>query len=388
MRILHLADLHIGKQVNEFPMMEDQRYVLAGVLELIAECAVDALVLAGDLYDKAAPSAEAVALLDWFLSAVAERGVAVLAVAGNHDSAERVAYGSALLAKQGVYVSPVYDGHIEPVVLEDAHGPVAFWLIPFLRPAAVRPHFPDAEIRTYTDALRCAVDACAVDPTVRNVAVAHQFVTAGGAELVRSDSETVTVGGIDNVDAGVFAAFDYVALGHIHAPQQVGRPEMRYAGSPLAYSFSERAPKTAPLVTLGEKHDGSCAVDLELLPLEPLHALREIKGPLVELIAPEVVEAAPADDYLHVTLTDEEPPLDALAQLRAAYPNLMVLDVDNTRTRAAGAEGAVADVADEKTPLEHFRTFYELQNGRPLTPAQEKIVTAELNALEPGSEVA
>lgn len=386
MRILHLADLHIGKQLNEFPLMADQRHVLAGALELAAECQVDVLLLAGDLYDKAAPSAEAVALLDWFLSAASAQGLQVVAVAGNHDSAERVAYGASLLARQGVHVSPVYNGRIEPVVLADAHGPVAFWPIPFLRPAAVRPHFPDADIRTYTDALRCAVGACAVDPGMRNVAVAHQFVTAGGAEPVRSDSETVTVGGVDNVDAAVFDAFDYVALGHIHAPQQVGRPEARYAGSPLAYSFSERAPKTAPVVTLGEKRGGACAVELELMPLEPLHAMREIKGPLAELTAPEVVGAAPADDYLHVTLTDDEPPLDALAQLRAAYPNLMVLDFDNARTRAAGTEGAVADAAAEKTPLEHFRDFYELQNGKPLTPGQERIVAGELNALATGEE--
>ena len=385
MRLLHLADLHIGKQVNAFPMIEDQRHVLAQALRIIEERKVDALLLAGDLYDRAAPSAEAVAVLDWFLSAAADTGATVVAVAGNHDSAERVAYGGALMAKQGVHVSPVYDGSIEPVVLEDEHGAVHIWPIPFLRPATVRPFFPKAEISSYTDALACAVGACALNPEVRNVAVAHQFVTAEGAEVVRSDSETVTVGGVDNVDATVFDCFDYVALGHIHTPQQVGRPCARYAGSPLAYSFSERAPKSAVLVTLGEK--GS-EPSLELVPLEPLHALREIRGPLAQLTGDGVVAAAPADDYLHVTLTDDEPPADALARLRAAYPNLMVLDFDNARTRAAGAEGAAADLAQGKTPLEHFRDFYELMNGKPLTAAQDEIVGAALNALAPEGEEA
>ena len=385
MRLLHLADLHIGKQVNAFSLIEDQRHVLSQVLRIVRERDVDALLLAGDLYDRAAPSAEAVAVLDWFLSAAAEAGAQVVAVAGNHDSAERVAYGRALMAKQGVHVSPVYDGRIEPVVLEDGHGPVCFWPVPFLRPATVRPFFPDKEISSYTDALAAALGACALDPGVRNVAVAHQFVTAAGAEVLRSDSETVTVGGVDNVDAGVFDAFDYVALGHIHTPQQVGRPCARYAGSPLAYSFSERAPKTAPLVTLGEK---GAEPALELVPLEPLHALREIRGLLAELVSDDVVAAAPADDYLRATLTDDEPPADALARLRAAYPNLMVLDFDNARTRAGGAEGAAADLASGKSPLEHFRDFYELMNGKPLTAAQEKIAAAELNALAQESEVA
>lgn len=381
MRFLHLADLHIGKQVNGFSLFEDQRHVLGQVLALLEEREVDALLIAGDLYDKAAPSAEAVSCVDWFISEVAARGVAVVAIAGNHDSAERVAYGRALLAKQGVYVSPVYSGRIEPVPLEDEHGLIYLWPLPFLRPATVRPHFPDEEIRSFTDAVRCAVQACPVDPAARNVALAHQFVTAGGADPVRSESETVAVGGIDNVDAAVFDAFDYVALGHLHAPQQVARASLRYAGSPLAYSFSERAPKTAPLVTVGEKSNGVCDLAIELVPLEPLHAMREIRGPLDALTAPDVVDAAPADDYLHVTLTDEEPPADALAQLRASYPNLMVLDFDNARTRAAGVQGRLADPSAEKSPLEHFRDFYELQNGRALTPGQERLVAAELNAV-------
>ena len=381
MKLLHLADLHLGKHVNGFPMLEDQRHVLQQALDAVESERVDAVLLAGDIYDKSSPSAEAVALADWFFSEVSARGAALVAVAGNHDSAERIAYGGSIFARQQVFVSPVYQGSIQHVRLEDEAGPVDIWLVPFLRPASVRPFFPDEGIETYTDALRLALSTCKLDPDVRNVAVAHQFVTGSGgaAGILRSDSETVSVGGVDNVDAGVFAPFDYVALGHIHAPQQVGRQTCRYAGSPLKYSFSEKGAKTAVLVTLGDKRSGSADVRLGFIPLEPLHDMREIRGPLEALLQDDVASSAPADDYLHVTLTDENPPLDALARLRSVYPNVMALDYDNARTHALGTQGEVADVCEEMTPFEHFSRFYELQNGMPLTERQERIVRQELD---------
>ncbi len=380
MKLLHLADLHIGKQVNGFPLADDQRHILTQVLDLAVAHDVSAIVVAGDVYDKSTPSAAAVALFDWFMASVAARGIALLVVSGNHDSAERVAYGGSLLARENVHVSPVYDGTIAHVTLQDEFGPIVFWLVPFLRPATVRSFFPEEEIENYTDALRCALSTCKIDQKLRNVAIAHQFVTFSGNAPERSDSETVSVGGIDEVDGQVFSAFDYVALGHIHGPQHIGRATMRYSGSPLKYSFSEHAAKTVPLVTLGAKPEtGVACVEIELLSLSPLHDLREIRGPLVELTESSVVAAAPADDYLHVTLTDENPPADALEKLRACYPNIMTLDFDNSRTRAAGTEGAAADLTSDKTPFEHFEDFYSMLNGQPLTENQARIVAEELD---------
>lgn len=377
MRLLHLSDLHIGKHVNEFSLLDDQRHVFQYVLDALEPQRIDAVLIAGDVYDKSAPSAEAVALADWFLSALVAHDVAVLVIPGNHDSAERIAYGGKIMERQGLYVAPRYAGEIKQVALQDEHGTVVFWLVPFLRPALVRPYAPDEKIENYTDALRCALEAQALDQNVRNVALAHQFVTAGNDSPERCDSETVAVGGIDNVDAAVFDGFDYVALGHIHTPQHVGRQTMRYAGSPLKYSFSERAPKRAPIVTLGAKDSEP---EIDYLDLTPLHDMREIRGPLDELVAEDVVAAAPADDYLHVTLTDENPPLDALARLRAVYPNVMTLDFDNARTRAAETSQVGQGTDKEASPLELFRTFFAEQNGSDLTPTQDKIVRRALDA--------
>lgn len=395
MRLLHVSDLHIGKRVNEFSMFDDQRYILGQIIDVMVERKVDALLIAGDVYDKSAPSSEAVALLDWFLGQVAATGTPVFMTAGNHDSAERVAYASALLARQNVFVSPVYDGTITHVVLSDEHGPVTFWLIPFLKPSAVRPYFPDAQIASYTDALRCAIDACDIDPRVRNVALAHQFVTWSGGEVERSESE-LSLGGMDNVDASVFDAFDYVALGHVHHPQRVGREEVRYSGSPLKYSFSEIGrPKSMPLVELGAKgaatsqaagdaKAGGC-VAIELVPLVPMHDMRQIKGPLAELTSPDLTSELSEHerrDYLRVILTDEQPPLDAIGKLRAVYPNVMGIEYDNARSRAAGLEGAVAPEQQLANPLELFDEFYQRQNGSPMSEAQTAVVREELNAIE------
>ena len=379
MRLLHIADLHIGKRVCEFPMLEDQRHVLGQVVDLLRERSVDALLVAGDLYDKSLPSAEAVALVDWFLSEVAATGVPAVVIPGNHDAAERVAYAGGLLGRQGIHVAPVYDGHIEPVELEDEHGPVRVWPIPFLRPPVVRHFFPDAEVADYTDALRVAIGACELDGSARNVAVAHQFVTAGGVEPERSDSE-VSVGGLDNADVSVFDPFCYVALGHIHRPQRVGRDAVRYAGSILKYSFSEAAgSKSAALVELGAPGEEP---QVELVPLAPLHDLREVRGPLDALTSPEVVAAADAEDYLHVVLTDEHPAVDAMARLRAVYPNVMGIEYDNARTRAQGLGAAdFAPADDDATPLELFGRFYEKQNGEALTEAQRALVTEGLEGI-------
>lgn len=374
MRILHLSDLHIGKRVNEFPMLDDQRHILAQVLDLARERAVDAIVVAGDLYDKASPSAEAVALLDWFLAEASRTGAALLAIPGNHDAEERIAYASTLLARQNIHLAPVYDGSVAHVDLEDEHGTVTFWLIPFLKPSMVRPHVPDARIESYTDALRTVLERCPIDPARRNVAVSHQFVTCTGQATERTESELV-LGGMDNVDVGAYDVFDYVALGHVHRPQRVGRDEVRYSGSPLKYSFSEiDGCKSVPLVELGAKGD---PVAIDLVRLEPLHDMRRVRGPLEKLVSPSVAAQADPNDYLRVTLTDEHPPLDALQLLRSTYPNVMGVEYESGRTAAAGCPaGATSD--RPRTPLELFEAFYLLQNGVELTESQRDVVLKTL----------
>lgn len=370
MKILHLADLHIGKQVNGFLLIADQRFVLEEVLTIAEQHNIDALLLAGDLYDKSSPSAEAVSLLDWFFTELAAAGLPCYAIPGNHDSAERVAYVSGLLNRQGIHLAPLFDGQITHYTVEDEYGPLTFWLLPFMKPAHVRTLFPDADIaQDYTAAIRTVLVDCPLDTSERNVLLAHQFVTSGAAEPERSDSE-LSIGGLDNVDASIFAAFDYVALGHIHRPQRIGRDEVRYAGSLLKYSFSEiNYPKSVTLIELKSKGDNT----ITLIPLEPLHDMREIKGPLDSLLSDDIVSAGKADDYLHVVLTDEEPAIDSLARVRAVYPNAMAVDYDNTRTRFQSSTPKNAPDVSQTDPLVLFEQFYLKQNGEELSDEQKKV---------------
>lgn len=381
MRLLHIADLHIGKSVCEFPMLEDQRHVLAQVVGMLAADGADALLVAGDLYDKSQPSADAVGLVDWFFAQVAATGKPAIVIPGNHDSAERVAYASGVLSAHGVHVAPVYDGRIEPVRLGDEHGPVDVWPIPFVRPATVRHFVEGSEASDYTCAMRELVATLDVDPTVRNVAVVHQFVTATGVGPDRTDSE-LSVGGIDNVDVDVFDAFEYVACGHVHRPQRIGRDTARYSGSILKYSASEVYDrKGAVRVTLGQK---GAKPTVELVPLEPLHDMRRIEGPFDRLVSPEVAGDAAADrmDYVHAVLTDRDPVPDAMARLRDVYPNVMSLEYDNERTRAQGLDEACAAPDDTSDPLELFEEFFEAQNGVPMDDDQRDAVVAEFQRMQ------
>ncbi len=350
MRFLHLSDLHLGKRVCEFSMLDDQRYILEEILSLLDTRPVDAVLLAGDLYDKPVPPAEAVRLLDWFLTELADRKLPVFAISGNHDSAERVAFGAHLLAGSQVYVSPVFEGAPAPIPLTDAYGPVDIYLLPFLKPATVRHIYPDEPIESYSDALGCVLRRCAPDPARRSVLVAHQFVAGAAA----CESEEPSVGGLDCVDAALFDGFDYVALGHLHSPQKVGRDTLRYCGTPLKYSFSEaHQHKSATFVELGPKGE----VTLSTAPLTPKHDLRELRGSYMELTDRRSYAGTATDDYLHITLTDEQDVPDALARLRVIYPNLMRLDYDNLRTRTQADLDAPAQT-EQKTPLEHFAAFY------------------------------
>lgn len=362
MKLIHLSDLHLGKRVNEFSMLEDQQYILTEILQIIDREKPDGVMIAGDVYDKSVPSAEAVALLDDFLVRLAKRDLQVFLISGNHDSPERMAFGGRLMAQSGVHLAPVYDGKVSPITLTDEYGPVNLYLLPFLKPAHVRRCFPEREILTYTDALAAAIEAMGVDPAQRNVMVTHQFVTGAA----RCDSEEISVGGTDNVDVSVFEPFDYVALGHIHGPQQVGRETVRYCGTPLKYSFSEaKHQKSVTVVELGEKG----AVSVRTVPLTPMRDLAELRGTYEELTFRGFYQGTSYPrDYVHITLTDEEDIPDAVSKLRIIYPNLMKLDYDNKRTRA----GIVLERAEDqqRSPLELLEEFYEKQNGQPMGEEQ------------------
>lgn len=384
MRLLHVSDLHIGKRAYGVSLLEDQRHILERIVGIARRERVDALLVAGDIYDKVSPSAEAVALFDRFLAGLAAADVKVIAVPGNHDSAERIAYAQGLLEKQGVFFPPVYAGAVEPVELADEHGPVFFWPIPFLKPADVRRFFPDADIGDdYSSALRCVIGACGVDARVRNVAISHQLVTAAGRGPERTEGE-VNLGGIDNVDVGAYRDFDYVALGHVHRAQRVGRGTVRYAGSPLKYSFGEaRYAKSAVLVSVGRKNPGdavgSC-VSWRLEPLMPLHDMREVRLSLSELLEQGASDAG-SRDYLHVTLTDGHPQLDAMARIRAVYPNTLLLDYDGIMRAARVQRARAAADPAQLGMAELFARFFEEQAGKPLDEVQRGIVEDGVRAV-------
>lgn len=373
MKLLHLSDLHIGKRVNEVSLLEDQREVLDEILHLAEKHQVDALLLAGDLYDKPIPPAEAVSLLDDFFTALSRRGIPVLAISGNHDSPERLNFGARLLEREGIHLAARYQGPQEPVILQDAYGPVAIYLLPYLKPALVRRFCGEEEIVTYSQAVAWAVSQWSIPPERRNVLVAHQFVTGG----VTCESEELSVGGLDQIPGEIFAAFDYVALGHLHGPQFVGRETVRYSGSPLKYSFSEcRQEKSVTLVTLGEKGQ----MTVEPLPLHPTRDMREIRGTYEEVTARSFYENTPREDYLHVILTDQEDVPEAVGKLRVIYPNLLKLTYDNLRTQNTEAVTG-AQQPEERSPLDLFREFYQMQNNQPLSVEQEAFLKTMLEEI-------
>lgn len=368
MKLIHLSDLHLGKRVNDFSMLEDQAYILDRILEIIDTQRSDAVLIAGDIYDKTVPSAEAVALLDDFLVKLANRSLAVLLISGNHDSPERLSFANRLMVEKGVHIAPVYHGEVTPITLKDACGPVDFWLLPFLKPIHIRRFFPEEGVESYTDAMACVIRHMPLDPARRNVLVTHQFVT--GAE--RCESEELSVGGADNVDASVFAPFDYVALGHLHGPQNVDGARVRYCGTPLKYSFSEvRHQKSVTVAELGDKG----TLDVRAVPLIPKRDMVELRGGFAQVTSPEFYRQVDRDAYVRVILTDENDIYDAMGQLRPIYPNLMRLDYDNLRTRSGGLELEEADV--KRDPLELFAEFYQQQNRRPMTEEQRRYL-AEL----------
>lgn len=366
MKFLHISDLHLGKRVNEFSMLEDQKFILQQILAAAKDRQADGVLIAGDVYDKSVPATEAVQLFDEFLVQLSALKIPAYIISGNHDSAERISFGARLMSSSGVYFSPVYGGQVAPISLSDEYGTLNVYLLPFVKPAHVRRFFEEEEITSYTDALRVAIAQMKIDGAARNILVTHQFVT--GSE--RSESEELSVGGTDNVDAAVFEGFDYVALGHLHKPQNC-RETIRYCGSPLPYSFSEvKDEKTLTLVEI----KGKGQVCVELLPLTPLRSMREIKGSYAELTAKSYYGGTSlTSDYLRITLTDEDDIPEAVAKLRIIYKGLMDLRYDNARTRKNAEIGGACDV-EKKTPLELFAEFFELQNNAPMSEEQTTLV--------------
>ncbi|MBQ8541353.1 MAG: exonuclease SbcCD subunit D [Clostridia bacterium] len=369
MKFIHISDLHIGKRLNEYSLIKEQEHILGEIINIINKEAPDCVLIAGDVYDKSVPSAEAVSVLDKFLGLLAATNAKIFMISGNHDSAERIAYGTEAFKRQGIYISPVFDGTVSKVELRDEYGKVNIYLLPFIKPAHVK-RYTDDEIETYTDAVSFVIKSLNVNESERNVILAHQFVT--GAE--RTESEEVNVGGLDNVEGYVFAPFDYVALGHIHRSQAVGRETMRYSGTPLKYSASEA--KDEKSVIIGKlKEKGT--VEITHVPLVPMRDYVDIKGKLEE-----VLKSENKTDFVRITLTDEEAVVDAYGKLKENYPYMTELVFERRRAVASIREGFSID----KSPMEQFSDFYTKINGRSLTDEQKATVNEIFDMLKEGQE--
>lgn len=368
MKFVHLGDLHIGKRVNDFLMLNDQEYVLEQIIDIISKEKIDGVLIAGDVYDKQVPSLEAIKLFDDFLTRIANMDVKVFIISGNHDSAERLSFAGRLIEKSGVYIAPMYEGNVIKHTAKDEYGDIDIYMLPYVKPVYVKKYYQDREIDSYNDALKCAMESIDIDEKKRNIIVAHQFVT--GATVC--DSEELSIGGLENVDASIFDKFDYIALGHIHGAQKVQRDTLRYSGTPLKYSFSEiNHKKSITIVEIKDKKDNEVDISIELKELKPLHDMRKIKGEYDEITLKENYINTDTRDYMHIILTDEDDIPDAIGKLRAIYPNIMKLEYDNARTRSNNKLDIVNRI-EEKTPLDLFKELYELQNNQEVSDEQEK----------------
>lgn len=366
MKFIHISDLHLGKRLYEFSMLEDQEHILNQIIEIIDSEKPNGVLIAGDVYDKQNPPAEAVQLLDDFLVKLAQRKLEVFVISGNHDSPERIAFGSRIMNAGGIHMSPVYNGEITPFTMTDEHGNVNVYMLPFVKPANVR-CFCDEDVRenikTETDAIKAAISKMAINPAERNIIVSHQAIKGA----VRSDSEEVVIGNLREIDASAFDPFDYVALGHLHTPQNCGSEKIRYCGTPLKYSLSElKGKKSVTVVELLEKGN----VQYKTVELTPLRELVELRGTYEELTKKSFYDNTTwQEDYTHIILTDEDDIPDAIGKLRVIYRHLMKLDYDNKRTQS-DSEIIGASMIEKKTPLELFEELYELQNNQPMSDEQ------------------
>ncbi len=370
MKFMHLADLHIGKRLNEYSLFEDQNYILNEILDIADEEKPDALFIAGDIYDKNQPSAEAIRLFDMFLSRVAERKIKTYIISGNHDCAERVSYGERIFSRQDIFISPIFDGSIAKAVMSDEYGKINIYMLPFVRPIQVRRAYPDKVIETYTDAAEAVIDSLKINTEERNILICHQFVT--GSE--RCDSEDINVGTLDNVDSYVFEAFDYTALGHIHKAQRAGRDCIRYAGSPLKYSASEA--NHVKSVTVGELMEKG-NINIKCIPLKPMRDFLDIKGTLEELM-----DGGNKRDFVRITLTDTSPVVDAFGKLKSRYPFMTELLFSQ---RQQGTQMTIG-VSIDKTADEQFGEFFEAINGKHMTEEQTALVAEIFKVIKEGED--
>ncbi|MBR5595941.1 MAG: exonuclease SbcCD subunit D [Lachnospiraceae bacterium] len=376
MKFAHISDLHLGKRIHQFSMMEEQKYILEKIVTIVTEEKVDAILIAGDVYDKIYPSSEAVALFDSFLVKLAERDIKVFVISGNHDSPERIAFLGQLTKKAGVYLSPVYQGEVEKITLKDDYGCINVYLLPFIKPVHVRHFYPEETIHNYTDAMNVVIKHMNLEMDERNVLVAHQFVTGA----MRSESEEISVGGLDNVEVTAFKDFDYVALGHIHRPQGMCGERIRYSGTPLKYSFSESEDcKSITIVELKDKEE----LDIKTIPLEPFHDMRKIRGTFLEVMNPLNFPEIDTENYLHITLLDEQDIPEAFGRLSGVYPNLMQMEYDNTRTRQKRSIQVVKNEGS-LSPAELFSKLYETMNNQSMSEIQQEYLMKKIEEIWKG----
>lgn len=378
MKFAHLSDLHLGKRLHQFSLIEDQKYILDEIVRLLEKENTDAVILAGDIYDKMYPSAEAVSLFDYFIVELSKIDVKILVISGNHDSAERIACLGEITKKAGLYLTPVYQGKVSPITLEDEFGKINIYLLPFIKPVHVRYFFKEEKADNYTEALRIAIREMKINKEERNILACHQFVTGAS----RTESEEISVGGLDNVEAGVFKDFDYVALGHIHRAQEMGDKRIRYCGTPLKYSFSEAEDKKS-LTIVETKEKGR--LEIKEIPLTPLRDLVKIRGRFIELMNPENYPNLRRDSYLHVTVLEEEDVPEAFYRLSTVYPNLMQMVYENKRTKSK-AEVTVMENAGNSNPEDIFSRLYEEMNHQPLNEKQYSYLMGKINKIWKGEE--
>lgn len=380
MKIMHLADLHLGRSILEQSLISDQQYILNQIIDIIKEKKVETVIIAGDVYDKSVPSIEAVKLFSEFLTKLYKLCVKVLVIAGNHDSKDRLSFGNELFVDNGVYIEGIFNGKLKCVTLNDDYGNINFYMLPFVKPADVRVYFSDMEINSYEDAIKCIINNTSINTNERNIIMVHQFVTACGVEVERSDSEILSLGGIDNIDVSNFNDFDYVAMGHIHGAQKLFKDTARYAGSPLKYSFSEvNQKKSVPIIDIKEKGN----IDIDLVPLFPIRDMRTIKGKFINLIDKDVVKSANNQDYIQAILTDDDYVVDVIGKLRGVYPNLLKTSYQNNRSIVnVNVKNSASGDVTKRSEFDLFNEFYKNQNNIELDKERTKIVNKIIKELK------
>lgn len=366
MKLAHISDLHLGKTLHTYSLIEDQEFILTQIVNILKERKIDVLMVAGDIFDKNVAPEAGLKVLRRVLNQLVEAKIKVLLISGNHDSAERLTFGGEFMTEKGIYFSKIYDGVIEPVTFDDEFGPVNFYLLPFIKPSLVQHYFPDKEILTYEDGVRCSIENMKLNPAERNVIIAHQNILS--AE--RCESEENIIGGLDAISADVFKDFDYTALGHIHKPQKIGDNNVIYSGTPLKYSTSElNHEKSMPVITLNKKSE----IEIEYVPLVPKRDLRQISGTLDEIMKASKKDSNNPEDFIDIILTDENEVLDAISTLRSVYPNVLKITYDNNATRAAENIENFESV-NEKNPLEMFEAFYKSRRGVEIDDVQKEYI--------------